>query len=96
VQAEAVRIGAQRFPVLVLPARHRAQAEHLLAGARTQGEIRFHGVLAPNARLRARVVPQGSEVAEQATEAAGADECEAEQTPARPNRIGWAGLLKCL
>ncbi len=40
--------------------------------------IRFHGVLAPNARLRARVVPQGSEVAEQATEAAVAGECEAE------------------
>jgi hypothetical protein len=51
-------------------------------------------VLAPNARLRARVVPQGSEVAEQATEAAVAGECEIETTQLRPGRIGWARLLK--
>jgi hypothetical protein len=38
VQIEAVRIGAQRFPGLLPLARHRARAEHLLAGARTQGD----------------------------------------------------------
>jgi hypothetical protein len=36
--------------------------------------IRFHGVLAPNAKLRPLVVPQGPEVREQATEVAVADE----------------------
>ena len=60
--------------------------------------IRFHGVLAPNARLRARVVPQGhgpnvAEVAGQASEAAAAGG-EAETVAARPHRIGWARLLK--
>jgi hypothetical protein len=37
--------------------------------------IRSRGVLAPNSKLRALVVPQGSEVAVQATEAATASEC---------------------
>jgi hypothetical protein len=61
--------------------------------------IRFHGVLAPKARLRARVVPQGhgpdvAEVAGQASEAAAAAGGEAETVQARPHRIGWARLLK--
>jgi hypothetical protein len=56
--------------------------------------IRFHGVLAPNAKLRARVVPQGSEVAQLATEAAAAAGCEAQTVQARPHRIGWARRLK--
>ena len=56
--------------------------------------IRFHGVLAPNAKLRAPVVPQGPEVAEPATEAAVASECEAETVQGRPHRISWARLLK--
>ena len=50
--------------------------------------IRFHGVLAPNAKLRALVVPQAPE---QATTG------KSEQTatePGRPARIGWARLLK--
>jgi hypothetical protein len=37
---------------------------------------RFHGVLAPNAKLRALVVPQGPEVERQPAEAAPATECE--------------------
>jgi hypothetical protein len=56
--------------------------------------IRFHGVLAPNAKLRALVVPQGPEAQEQATEAATASECESETAQGRPHRIGWARLLK--
>ena len=56
--------------------------------------IRFHGVLAPNAKLRALVVPQGSEVREQTTEVAAASEGGAETIRARPHRISWARLLK--
>jgi uncharacterized protein (DUF983 family) len=58
--------------------------------------IRFHGVLAPNAKLRALVVPQGPEVMVRATDPEVASECEAEtaQGQGRPNRIGWARLLK--
>jgi hypothetical protein len=55
---------------------------------------RFHGVLAPNAKLRPLVVPQGPEVQEQATEVAAAGECEIETGQARPHRISWARLLK--
>ena len=51
--------------------------------------IRFHGVLAPNARLRARVVPTGSAPA-QGDQANEQDSGE----PNRPGRIGWARLLK--
>jgi hypothetical protein len=57
--------------------------------------IRFHGVLAPNAKLRAFVVPQRPPDQEKpATEAAAAAGCEAETVQARPNRISWARLLK--
>jgi hypothetical protein len=56
--------------------------------------IRFHGVLAPNAKLRPLVVPQGPEVQEQTTEVAAASECETETVQARPHRISWARLLK--
>ncbi len=56
--------------------------------------IRFHGVLAPNAKLRSMVVPQGPEAAEPATEAAVASECEAETVQGRPHRISWARLFK--
>lgn len=42
--------------------------------------IRFHGVLlAPNAKLRALVVPQGREQPGQSTEVATATECEADR-----------------
>jgi hypothetical protein len=56
--------------------------------------IRFHGVLAPNAKLRPLVVPQGPEVQEQATEVVVADEYEVETVLARPHRVSWARLLK--
>ncbi|MDP1899124.1 MAG: hypothetical protein Q8K96_01550, partial [Rubrivivax sp.] len=56
---------------------------------------RFHGVLAPNAKLRALVVPllvpQEPEV--DAQEAMPA-ECEANCAHHRPLRLSWAKLLK--
>jgi hypothetical protein len=52
-------------------------------------------VLAPNAKLRALVVPRVPLEREEATtEAATASECEVESAQARPHRIGWARLLK--
>ena len=52
-------------------------------------------MLAPNAKLRALVVPQGPPVQEDsATETAAAAECEVETVQARPHRISWARLLK--
>jgi hypothetical protein len=57
--------------------------------------IRFHGVLVPNAKLRALVVPQRPPDQDKpATEAAAAAGCEAETVQARPHRISWARLLK--
>jgi hypothetical protein len=57
--------------------------------------IRFHGVLAPNAKLRAMVVPRVPPAQTQATsETAVAAECEVETALARPHRISWARLLK--
>ena len=53
--------------------------------------IRFHGVLAPNAKLRALVVPQAP------GQAAGKSELTAAEpgrTHSRPARISWARLLK--
>ena len=56
--------------------------------------IRFHGVLVPNARLRAMVVPQEPEVQERAAEVAVAGECDVQTVQSRPHRISWARLLK--
>jgi hypothetical protein len=57
--------------------------------------IRFHGVLAPNAKLRALVVPQGPPDREElATEADSAAECEVETAQVESHRISWARLLK--
>jgi hypothetical protein len=57
--------------------------------------IRFHGVLAPNAKLRALVVPQGPPDQEKpATEAAAAAGREVETVQVRPHRISWGRLLK--
>jgi hypothetical protein len=53
--------------------------------------IRFHGVLARNAKLRAMVVPQGPEPPAQT---ASPDGCEANCTHHRPVRLSWAKLLK--
>ncbi len=52
--------------------------------------IRFHGVLAPNAKLRAMVVPQEPERPAQPAQ------CEATCAHHRPVRLGWARLLKRL
>ncbi|MBK6862435.1 MAG: transposase [Ideonella sp.] len=56
--------------------------------------IRFHGVLAPNAKLRALVVPQGPPAQAKPANEAAATECEVETAQARPGRISWARLLK--
>ena len=53
--------------------------------------IRYHGVLAPNAKLRALVVPQVPEPAAQQAKPA---ECEANCAHHRPVRQSWAKLLK--
>jgi hypothetical protein len=52
--------------------------------------IRFHGVLAPNAKLRAKVVPQ--QAAEPAQKEPSHEDGEA--ALGRPMRLGWAKLLK--
>lgn len=49
--------------------------------------IRFHGVLAPNAKLRALVVPQGPPKDEEAASEAAAGQCEVETaSPAGTHR----------
>jgi hypothetical protein len=53
--------------------------------------IRFHGVLAPNAKLRALVVPQEPETPAQSVAPA---ECEANCAHHRAVRLSWAKLLK--
>ena len=53
--------------------------------------IRFHGVLAPNAKLRALVVPQALEAATGESELTAP---ESSCTHSRPTRISWARLLK--
>ena len=58
-------------------------------------KIRFHGVLAPNAKLRAMVVPQALDGSTEAsTEAAPPATCEANCAHHRPVRLSWARLLK--
>ena len=57
--------------------------------------IRFHGVLAPNAKLRSLVVPQGLPGDEEAPGVgASGVQCEAETAQVGPGRISWARLLK--
>ena len=53
------------------------------------------GQVAPSAKLRSLVVPQGSEVREQTTEVAAASESEADTVQARPHRISWARPCGC-
>ena len=53
--------------------------------------IRCHGVLAPNAKLRAMVVPQAPEAATGTSDLAAT---ESGCTHSRPARISWARLLK--
>jgi hypothetical protein len=57
--------------------------------------IRFHGVLAPNAKLRSLVVPpEPAKDKEAASEAVAAGQCEVETPQARPHRASWVRLLK--
>jgi hypothetical protein len=49
--------------------------------------IRFHGVLAPNTKLRSEIIPSP---VEQATEPA----CDHAQAQGAPARMSWARLLK--
>jgi hypothetical protein len=59
--------------------------------------IRYHGVLAPNAKLRPLVVPQQPPVqAQPASKAAALAQCEVETVQARPHRISSARLLRRL
>ena len=53
-------------------------------------------MLAPNAKLRTLVVPQGQgpAVPRQATDPTAAGECEIKIAQARLGRIGWTRLLK--
>ena len=53
--------------------------------------IRFHGILAPNATLRAQVVPQEPV---ESTPAAQPAACEANCAHHHPVRLSWAKLLK--
>ena len=53
--------------------------------------IRLHGVLAPNAKMRAQVVPQEPVEPAQAAQPAA---CEANCAHHRPVRLSWARLLK--
>ena len=57
--------------------------------------IRFHGVLAPNAKVRALVVPQEVlQAPKPAPQEAKPAECEANCAHYRPVRLRWAKLLK--
>jgi hypothetical protein len=58
--------------------------------------LRFHGVLAPNAKPRSLGVAQGPEARVRASDAKAVTECEAETTQrqGRPKRISWARLLR--
>ncbi len=55
--------------------------------------LREHGVLAPNAKLHALLVPQAPEAPAQKAKPA---ECEARCAYHRPVRLSWAKLLKRL
>ena len=58
--------------------------------------IRYHGVLAPSAKLRTRMVPQQPlALGHAATEVEPGAKCEeVEPVRARSQRMGWARLLK--
>jgi hypothetical protein len=59
--------------------------------------IRYHGVLAPDATLRARVLPQGPAARGPAAgeaQPAGEVRGDAQSVQARAQHIGWARLLE--
>ena len=57
--------------------------------------IRYHGVLAPNAKLRAKVVPRpADEPAQKDSTPEDGEAINERTTHGRPMRLGWAKLLK--
>jgi Putative transposase len=56
--------------------------------------IRFHGVLAPSAKWRSKVVLQASEDSKSLTATAAATDSQEQPEHGRPMRLGWAKLLK--
>jgi Putative transposase len=56
--------------------------------------IRFHGVLAPNAKWRSKVVPQPSEESKSSNATPTATDSQEPPAHGRPMRLGWAKLLK--
>jgi Putative transposase len=54
--------------------------------------VRFHGVLAPNAKWRSKVIPQAPN--DTKLLAATAKDCQEPPEHGRPMRLGWAKLLK--
>jgi Putative transposase len=56
--------------------------------------IRFHGVLAPNAKWRPKVVPQPQDSAKALPTAATTTGSQDPPEHGRPMRLGWAKLLK--
>jgi hypothetical protein len=57
---------------------------------------RFHGVLAPNSKLRAEIVPQPEELpgSPQQLELFDTNESSTQDKPATGSRLPWASLLK--
>jgi len=76
---------------LVMSPLERMQRLAALAPRPRRHLIRFHGVLAPNAKLRAWVAQQDPEPPAQAAPPA---DCEATCAHHRPARLSWAALLK--
>jgi hypothetical protein len=56
--------------------------------------LREHGVLAPNAKWRSKVVPQAQDNAKALSATPTATECLEPPEHGRPMRLGWAKLLK--
>jgi Putative transposase len=56
--------------------------------------IRFHGVLAPNAKWRSKVVPQALNDTKSLTATPAAIDNQEPPEHGRPMRLGWAKLLK--
>jgi Putative transposase len=56
--------------------------------------IRFHGVLAPNAKWRSKVVPQAQENAKALSATATATDYQEPPEHGRPMRLDWAKLLQ--
>jgi Putative transposase/Transposase zinc-binding domain len=56
--------------------------------------IRFHGVLAPNAKWRSKVVPQLSDDSKSSNATPTATDSQEPPAHGRPMRLGWAKLLK--